>query len=106
MICVYFAVQKYDSVWCNFPKDIIGQKYANLQTCKKDCSDLKALLDRYRLSDEDEVHMMDADPSTKQMKALFKALNTTIREGKKATPKKNYLIFYLFAGHGILKDGK
>ena len=39
------------------------------------------------------------------MMNLFKQIMKTLKAGQKAKPRKDYLIFYLFAGHGILRDG-
>ena len=65
MICVYFAVEKFDNVWYENEKNEVGQKYKDLETCKKDCADLKAMLDKFRISEEDEVYEMTSDPTKK-----------------------------------------
>ena len=45
------------------------------------------------------------DPSSKEVSDAFASISKQLREGKKKMPTENYLLVFLFAGHGILKDG-
>ena len=45
------------------------------------------------------------DANSKVVGQTFDALSKKLREGNKKIPMEKYLIVFLFAGHGILKDG-
>ena len=39
------------------------------------------------------------------MQSVFKFLTKRIREGRDAVPRVKYTIFFLFSGHGFMKEG-
>ena len=56
--------------------------------------------------DSDIVKLYDREPSSKEINEMFDSISTRLRKAKKIKPIDKYLIFFLFASHGILKDGK
>ena len=36
---------------------------------------------------------------------MFKFLTRRVREGRDAVPREKYTIFFLFSGHGFMKEG-
>ena len=53
----------------------------------------------------DDVYNLDADPTEKETRLVFSEIDKKLRAGKASLPQVNYLVIYLFAGHGILRDG-
>ena len=45
------------------------------------------------------------DEKSKEVSDQFAKLTKRLREGKKKQPIEKFLIIFLFAGHGVLKDG-
>ena len=37
---------------------------------------------------------------------MFQKVEKLIRQGRRSKPVKNYLVIYIFAGHGVMKDGE
>ena len=58
---------------------------------------------KYDIKERDVIDLRDVHSKTVGNKLA--ELTKKLREGKKKTPIENYLIVFLFAGHGILKDG-
>ena len=51
----------------------------------------------------DDIYNLDADPSEKEVNKVFMEISKKLKDGKEN--EVNYLVIYLFAGHGILRDG-
>ena len=80
--------------------------YKNLDTCINDAKVMRSALAKYRISDEDKEFDLTKNPTFAQVSAVFKEIKHKMLEGLMKKPKKiNYVVFLLFAGHGILKDG-
>lgn len=45
------------------------------------------------------------NPTAKEVDKHMSALSKEMRKGKTASPVENYLVIFLFAGHGVLRDG-
>ena len=56
--------------------------------------------------DEDITNLYERDPSSKEVCEAFENISSRLRKSKKRKPIEKYLIFFLFATHGVLKDGK
>ena len=77
----------------------------NLKTCYSDCKVMKRTLEKYRISDNDIQFDLTQSPTLAEVKQTFEKISSLLVKGTHAKPKVNYLVFLLFAGHGILKDG-
>ena len=62
-------------------------------------------LEKYQIKEEDVIDLSN-NPSTKATGDALDALSKDLREGKKSDPAVNYLIVFIFAGHGIIKEGQ
>ena len=61
---------------------------------------------KYEFMDGDIYKLYEDDPSSKEVCKTFETISASLRKSKKSKPIEKYLIFFLFATHGILKDGK
>ena len=106
MIVVYFAVTKFDQV-VKRNKDTgkFEQYFKDLPAAKHDCDTLRKVLDYYKIDEkEDRVFDLSNNPTEKEfMHAYNTEIAALLKKGKK--DKINYLTIFLFAGHGIMKDG-
>ena len=48
---------------------------------------------------------MEEDPSYAQVIKVFRLITNRLEAGVRVTPRVNYLVIWIFAGHGIVKDG-
>ena len=98
-LIVYFATCKYNAVWHRDDKGFIDQFYLDLPDCKQDCKTIRSAMKRYKITDtgENDMYIMDNDPSDMQVKATI----TNIRKRIRSKPDDNFLIIYVLAGHGM-----
>ena len=59
----------------------------------------------YGIKDEKDVYLLDEDPTLEEAHSVMRTIAKRIKDGKKETPARNFVIICLFAGHGILMDG-
>ena len=59
----------------------------------------------YNLREED-TYDLSFDPSLKEVNDTMKEIRLRIHKGRDSVPKINYIIIFLFAGHGLLKEGE
>ena len=71
---------------------------------KQECTDLKGLLEKYKISKDDKIYMLNDDPTKEQISKTMTEITETLKKGSKGKKKKNYAVFYLFAGHGVVED--
>ena len=106
MIVVYFAVTEFDQVGTVDPVTGNFRPYfKDLPYAKQDCDTLRKVLDYYKIDEtHDKVFDLDQNPTEKEFdKVYHNDIANLLQEGKKN--KINYLTIFLFAGHGIIKDG-
>ena len=73
----------------------------------KDCEKMRECLERYNITDtgpiEDKnLYVIDDNATAAKMKKVM----SSIRRRLRAEPNKNFLIVYVFAGHGMNACGK
>ena len=88
------------------PEYELKQSLPNLDTAKYDCEIMRDCLLKYEFMDEDITNLYERDPSSKEVCEAFENISSRLRKSKKRKPIEKYLIFFLFATHGVLKDGK
>ena len=103
-VAIIFGMSKFDACWNRGRDGQLKQAFADLDTVKQDCKIFKECLLKYEFM-EHEILDLSNDPDLKTVTKVIGDLSTKIRKGKRARPVENYLIIFLFAGHGILKDG-
>ena len=62
-------------------------------------------LEKYNIKSDEQVYDLSNDPSEEETMEVLYKIKDKLMAGNKATPPQNYLIFFFFAGHGLLKDG-
>ena len=67
---------------------------------------MRQVLDFYKIDQErDTVFNLTQDPSEAEFLTVFGQIVSELEVAKNARPRENIVIIFLFAGHGILKDG-
>ena len=65
---------------------------------------MRECLKNFEIMEKDIIDLTD-DPTMSETSKVFDAISKELREAKKLKPPEKYLIVFLFAGHGILRDG-
>ena len=104
-LAVFFGSTTYDQV---YEKKVTRDREIVLQQCEDDLKEakddinvLKACLEKCGTED---FYILD-EPSSKEASDVFEQIHKRVKAGKVGPNRVNYLIIYLFAGHGINKDG-
>ena len=96
----------YDKVLkCN-NEGVILQALLDNQQAKKDCDDLRRCLEKFGINDPHDVYDLSEDPTKEQTIQVFRDIMFRLTEGRDSPVKVNYLVFFIFAGHGVLQDGQ
>ena len=66
---------------------------------------MRIFLAKFGVKKKEDIYLLDNNPTKKETEAAFKAIQKRLSAGKKATPRVNYLLVCVFAGHGINKGG-
>ena len=109
ILAVLVGTSKFDAVLKKEKneKGMHEAYYDNLPDAKKDCDDLRECLKHYGLhQDEEDFYFLDDNPSSKQIDQTMKILTKRLKEGREQKPAINYIVIFLFAGHGLLKEGE
>ena len=91
------AVQKHT-------KSGLQPYFCDIEEAKQDCHDMRECLKHYGLL-EANTYNLDQNPSLGQVQQTMMKIRERILQGKKQRPMVNYMVIFLFAGHGLLKDG-
>ena len=75
--------------------------------CWKDCETMREVLEEFGVTDtgpiEDKnMYIIKDNATIKKTNAVIKSLKVRL----KANPKKNFLVIYVLAGHGMIAGGK
>ena len=65
---------------------------------------MRECLKHYGLLDHNTFNL-DQNPTQRQVQQTMLRIRERILQGKRQKPMVNYLVIFLFAGHGLLKDG-
>ena len=76
----------------------------DLDGARSDCKEMIDCLEKYQIKENDVIDLSN-NPTTKETGEALDALSKDLREGKKADPPVNYLVIFVLAGHGIIKEG-
>ena len=79
---------------------------SNLYQTKEDCKSFRECLLKYEVMDSDIHNLYEKDPSSKDVGRVFTGLSAKLMKSKRRVPMEKYLIFFLFATHGILFEGR
>ena len=102
---VLFAQSKFDAVHCFDKKKMeMRQFYPDLEYVKNDCELMKQGLKNFEILEKDIIDLSD-NPDMKKTSNALDGLSKELRESKKMKPPEKFLVVFLFAGHGILRDG-
>lgn len=104
-IAVYFATSKFDEVQEVKSDGSVVQAYGDLTAAKPDCDTLRECLEKYGIRNPADIYNLDNNPTLKEVTDVCKKIEIRLKAGKFMEPPENYLVIFLFAGHGILHDG-
>ena len=54
---------------------------------------------------KESIDDLSEDPTSREVDKVFNRISKKLKDGKKKQPMEKYLILFLFAGHGLLKQG-
>ena len=105
---VLFGQGIYDACWRPEPdkNGEFQQGIADLETVQEDCKVFKRCIDKFQIHESNVINL--TDDTQKSRKKLIVALDNIfekLKAGKRAKPPVNYLVIFLSASHGFLKDG-
>ena len=102
---VLFAQSKFDAVqMIDSQKFTFRQVYSDLNDVQSDCIKLRQCLVKFEIMDQDIYDLSD-NPTMQQVGKVFDSISKELRESKKKKPADKHLLVFLFAGHGVLRDG-
>ena len=104
-LTVLFGTSSYDKVLYQGKDGTYSQASWDIPQAKKDCDDLREVLLRYQIGGEEDMYLLDACPTKAEFSAVYEEIQERLKEGRSANPRKNYLVFWLFAGHGLMEKG-
>ena len=61
-------------------------------------------MEKFGVTDPNDIYELE-NPTHRETMAMFGELDQRLRTGRDSTPRENFLVICLFAGHGVLKDG-
>ena len=59
----------------------------------------------YGIKSQQSIYSLTDDPSHAQFMQELRIITNRLEAGMRQTPQVNYLVIWVFAGHGIVKDG-
>ena len=77
----------------------------DIPQAKKDSENLHKCLRKYDIQKEEDVFILNDDPSEEKVRNVFFQMEERLSDGLQARPKINYLVLFLFAGHNVIVDG-
>ena len=86
------------------------QALPDLEQANQDCDDFRECLLKYELMESDIMRLYDRETSSREINDMFNSISRRLRYAKQSKKEnksvQKYLIFFLFASHGILKEGR
>lgn len=99
-----FGMSKFDAVYRKKSDGSYQQAFDDLETVDDDCKKLSECLTQYQIKTKNTYNLGD-DPKKVVVEKALCQISAKIRNGKKKEPMDKFLIIFLFAGHGLQKDG-
>ena len=79
---------------------------SSLLAVEADIREFKKSMEKYNVYERKDLELtLKINATSKDVNDVLHRLFKMIKDGKKAKPQKNYLVIFLFAGHGMIKDG-
>ena len=97
-------MSKFDAVWRQKADGTYKQAFADLAAVPGDCQVLGQCLEKYQIKTKN-VYNLSNNPTKGEVERGIAQLSARLRAGKKKRPMERYLIIFLFAGHGLQKEG-
>ena len=103
-ILITFGMSKFDACW-KIEKGKFVQYMRNLPDVEDDIHGFKKCLAKYNVHEWEELKL-PINPTEAQVEDVMHNLQCKIENGNDEKPPINYLVIFLFAGHGMWKEGK
>ena len=71
---------------------------------KDDIDHFRDCLKKFKVQEWEELKL-SLNPKEDEVTKVIEKLKSMLEEGKSQTPPINYLVMFLFAGHGMIKEG-
>ena len=65
---------------------------------------MKNVLSRYKIRNPENIYMLDQDPTESEVRQVFSKITKRLEIGKQNIPMTKFLVIFLFACHGIIKE--
>ena len=102
-IAVIFGMSKFDAVYKRGKQGFV-QAFDDLETVSDDCDEFQEVLSKYGIKSK-HLYNLDKNPTSRDVETAMKQIGKKLREGKHKVPMERYLVMFLFAGHGLQRDG-
>ena len=66
---------------------------------------MRIFLEKFGVKKKEDIYLLDNNPTKIETMKAFMDIEKRLRAGKAATPRVNYLLICVFAGHGINRGG-
>ena len=72
---------------------------SDIPQAHQDCEDMKEFVTWFGAKPEN-IFMLD-NPTDKEAKQIYMKINKMLKAGQDKVPQVNYLVWHVFAGHGV-----
>ena len=66
---------------------------------------MKSFMLNHRITSQEDVYELLDGHTHQDLLSAFKNLSMRIKKGRNATDQIKYTVFFLFSGHGYLREG-
>ena len=100
-MAVYVGYDKFDAVYKKLSDGKYKPVYDDLPAAKADCKTLEQCLKKYKIQDEKNIYRLDDNP----LLTVVRGTQMKIYRRMSEEPDVKFCVIWLFAGHGILRQG-
>ena len=100
-LAIYVGYTKFDAVYKKLESGKYVPVYDDLPAAKTDCQTLEACLQKYQIYEEEDIYRLDDNPPLKDLRGAQMKIFRRIGDN----PDQQFCCIFLFAGHGILRQG-
>ena len=104
-LLVLVGTSHFDKVSKKRKQGDFSPVFPDIPQAKQDCLDLLGCLRNYGVTSKQNIYRLDDDPTLLQVTKVLRLITNRLEAGIQIGPRVNYFIVWLFAGHGMVKDG-
>ena len=99
ILAVLFGQNTFNAVETDDENGQPKQAMLDIPQATQDCNDMKEFVMWFGAKNEN-IFMLD-NPTLKKTKDIYTKINKLLKEGQEKIPQENYMIWHVFAGHGV-----